>query len=67
MIERLYTLDEITTAYGPAFVRASKETNVDRALRIFTDIAVDRLKALAEIDRLAEEAKAKAGYASPND
>jgi len=63
--ERLYTLNEITTAMGPAFARAKQETNVDRALRIFTDIAVDRLKALAEIDRAAEEAARD--LASPND
>lgn len=56
---------EITDSYGVAFKRASQETNVDRALRIFTDIAVDRLKALAEIDRIAAEMHE--GFASPND
>jgi hypothetical protein len=65
MTERLFSLEEVTAAMSPAFKQAQKETNVDRALRIFTDIAVDRLKALAEIDRIAAEMHE--GFASPND
>lgn len=68
MAERLYSMREITDSYGVAFKRASQETNVDRALRIFTDIAVDKLKALAALDELARQAQEPdMGYGSPND
>lgn len=57
MTERLFSLEEVTAAMSPAFKQAQKETNVDRALRIFTDIAVDKLKALAALDELARQAQ----------
>lgn len=68
MTERLFSLEEVTAAMSPAFKQAQKETNVDRALRIFTDIAVDKLKALAALDELARQAQEPdTGYGSPND
>jgi|JI10StandDraft_1071094.scaffolds.fasta_scaffold69186_2 hypothetical protein len=68
MTERLFSLEEVTAAMSPAFKQAQKETNVDRALRIFTDIAVDKLKALAALDELARQAQEPdMGYGSPND
>ena len=68
MTERLFSLEEVTAAMSPAFKQAQKETNVDRALRIFTDIAVDNLKALAALDELARQAQEPdMGYGSPND
>ena len=68
MTERLFSLEEVTAAMPPAFKQAQKETNVDRALRIFTDIAVDKLKALAALDELARQAQEPdMGYGSPND
>ena len=67
MTERLFSLEEVTAAMSPAFKQAQKETNVDRALRIFTDIAVDKLKALAALDELARQAQEPdMGYGSPN-
>ena len=68
MTERLFSLEEVTAAMSPAFKQAQKETNVDRALHIFTDIAVDKLKALAALDELARQAQEPdMGYGSPND
>jgi hypothetical protein len=69
MTERLFSLEEVTAAMSPAFKQAQKETNVDRALRIFTDIAVDRLKALAletDSDELKRD-NPRFDYWSPND
>lgn len=49
MTERRYTLAEITNCMGPAYAEAVKQPTPERAMRIFTDLVVDALKALPRV------------------
>lgn len=57
MVERRYTLAELTAAMGPAYKAALREKNVERALRLFSDHTVEALKK-SEVELL----EASAGY-----
>lgn len=46
MTDRTFTLEQITHAAAAPYAAALKEKSVERALRIFTDLLVDGLKAL---------------------